>query len=379
MSKDYYEILSVSRQASQEEIKKAYRKLALKYHPDRNPGDKSKEEKFKEASEAYDVLRDPEKRKRYDQFGHAAFKRGGAGFQNISDIFSAFQDIFEGSEFHSGSFGGHSAFGSFFGGGIEDLFAGGFRSGRRSRRGSDLQHYLELDLTDVLKGAKKKLSFYGEVSCQACAGSGARPGTKREACPDCEGRGQTVSRKGFFSFSAACGRCQGQGTILKSPCAECYGRGRAKKKRTLTVSIPPGVDHGTQLRMRGEGEPGRHGAPSGDLFLEVRIKSHPIFEKSGKNLKMPLPISYLQALLGAEKTIPSLEGKEKIMVPPGACPGEQIRLAGRGLPETVNFPEKRGDIICEIQVEMPKKLKKREEILLREIAGIKKESVLGKT
>ena len=375
MPKDYYKVLAVPKSASPEDIKKAYRKLALKYHPDRNQGDKAMEEKFKEASEAYDVLRDPEKRKRYDQFGHAAFKGGGSGFQNISDIFTAFQDIFGGQDFsgfESQSFG--------FGGGRGSIFEGFFGAApprSRSRRGADLQYLLELDLKEVLTGAAKPISFHGEISCPSCKGSGARPGTKRKTCPQCGGQGQTVSQKGFFSLSSPCRRCQGQGSILESPCAKCYGQGRMKKKRSLTVTIPPGVDQGTQLRMRGEGEPGAHGAPPGDLFLEVRLKSHPVFEKSGKNLRMPLSISYLQALLGTERDIPCLEGREKIAVPPGSGPGSRIRLEGKGLPQEPNSP-RRGDLICEIQVDMPKRLKKKEEALLREIAGLKKESVLKK-
>ena len=381
MPKDYYEILSVPKNASQEEIKKAYRKLALKYHPDRNQGNKAKEEKFKEASEAYDVLRDSEKRSRYDRFGRAAFKGrgGGAGFQNVNDIFSAFRDIFEGFDLHSeGGFESHSnAFSSFGFGGFEDFFGPAASRRRESRRGADLQYRLELELKEVLTGAKKEISFRGEVSCSACKGSGARPGTKRKTCLHCQGEGQVINRKGFFSLSTPCGHCQGKGSVLESPCAECYGQGRTKKTRVLTVSIPPGVDHGTHLRMRGEGEPGDYGAKPGDLFLEIRLKSHPLFEKSGKNLKIPVSISYLQALLGAEKTIPCLDREEKIVIPPGSSSGGQIKLAGRGLPEALNSP-RRGDLICEIHVEMPKKLKKREESLLREIADLKKESVFGK-
>ena len=364
MSKDYYDVLSVSRQATQDEIKQAYRKLALKYHPDRNPGDKAKEEKFKEASEAYQILGDSEKRQQYDQFGHQAFSgAGGVHFDDLGDIFSAFRDIFEDSSFSSRGF--------------EDFFTNGSSSfSRRRARGSDLQYPIELSLKEVLTGVNKEISFQGEVFCSSCKGTGAKTGTKRTKCSSCGGKGQVFTRKGFISFAGACSQCRGEGTILETPCAECYGRGKSTKKRTLTVKIPAGVDHGTPLRMRGEGEPGIQGMESGDLYIDIRLKSHPQFIKSGQNLKAMASITYLQALLGSEKEIQTLTGKEKILIPKGTQSGDKIVLSHNGLPSLRN--PTRGDLICEIKVEISKKLKKKEETLLREIADLKKESVLPK-
>ncbi len=360
MPKDYYEVLSVPKGAGQDEIKKAYRKLAFKYHPDRNKGDKAKEEKFKEASEAYQVLSDPKKREQYDRFGHGAFN-GRGGFQDVGDIFETFKDIFSSSDF----FGGGGL------GGFEDLFSpSGFR---RVRKGADLGHEVEIDLKEVLTGAEKEISFRGNSSCSICNGSGARPGTKRKKCPQCRGRGQTVSQKGFFSFASSCSFCQGQGSVLESPCGNCYGKGAVHKKRVLNVKIPPGVSNRTRLRLQGEGEPGGAGGTPGDFYLEIRLKPHPLFTKEGKNLKALVPITYLQALLGVEKPFQGLTGDAILKIPPGATHGLQIRLPHQGLPG-INDPE-RGDLVCEVQLTMPKKLKKREEELLREIADLKKEKV----
>ena len=364
--KDYYDILSVSRDASQDQIKQAYRKMALKYHPDRNKGDKSKEEKFKEASEAYQVLGDSKRRQQYDQFGHNAFGGGSQGFSNfedLGDIFSAFKDIFEEPSFFGGGQGGAS---------FEDLFTGG-RSRRSRHRGADLQYALELNFKEVLTGAKKDISFQGEVSCSGCKGTGAKPGTRKIKCSHCEGKGQVFSRKGFISFSSTCPQCRGQGAVLETPCAQCYGRGKATQKRTLQVKIPAGVDHGTQLRMREEGEPGVQGAEAGDLYIEVRLKHDSQYIKSGKNLKVRLSITYLQALLGCQKEVSTLTGKEKIRVPKGTQSGDKLILSHEGLP-SLKDPT-RGDLIYEIQVEIPKKLKKKEENLLRQIAELKKEIV----
>ena len=363
MSKDYYEVLNVSKSASQEEIKKSYRKLALKYHPDRTQGDKAKEEKFKEASEAYQVLGDPKKREQYDRFGHGAFN-GQGGFQDVGDIFESFKDIFGGSQFGGGQFGG----------GFEDLFSSsGFR---RPSRGTDLYHEVELDLKEVLTGVEKKISFQAHSACSVCKGSGAKPGSSRKRCSQCGGKGQRTTQKGFFAFSSTCSFCKGQGTVLESPCGNCYGKGILKKKRTLTVKIPPGVNSGTRLRLQGEGEPGAQGSVSGDFYLEVRLKSHSRFIKKGKDLKVFIPITYTQALLGTEKNFQGLTEVEKLIIPPGTQPGEQIRLAHCGLPDLQD--PVRGDLICTIKVEMPKRLKKKEEELLREIAELKKESISNK-
>ena len=386
MPKDYYEILSVPRSASNEEIKKAYRKLALKYHPDRNKGDKAKEEKFKEASAAYEVLSRPEKRAQYDRFGHSAFKGQSMDFQEAREMFSSlFGNL--------GDFFGQAGGGGFsggFGGFAADGFSSFFSSGRsRPSRGSDLRYRLDLDLKDALTGAKKDISFHGEVRCAPCDGSGAKPGTGREKCPRCGGRGRTFSRDGVFSIARSCNRCNGEGSFIKTPCAECNGRGRIRKKRVLTVNIPPGADSGARLRLKGEGEPGSGpnlggpnlGAgggrgPDGDLYVEVTLKPHPVFEKKGRDLKMSLSLSYLQALLGMKKKIKTLDDSETVAVPPGTQPGDWIRLPGRGLPGIDN--PRRGDLICEAQVLFPKKLKKKEEELLRRIAELKKEDVAEK-
>lgn len=367
MPKDYYEVLSVPKNASQEEIKKAYRKLAFKYHPDRNKGDKAKEDKFKEASEAYQVLGDSQKREQYDRFGHNAFN-GRGGFQDVGDIFETFKDIFN-TDFFGGSFGGGGGFGGF-----EELFSSsGFG---RARKGADLYHEVELELKEVLTGTEKEISFHGNSSCSTCKGSGAKPGTSRKRCSKCNGKGQRVSQKGFFSFATTCSFCQGKGTVLETPCGSCYGKGIVKKRRTLNVKIPAGVNSGTRLRLQGEGEPGPQGAASGDFYLEVRLKSHPLFIKKGRDLKTSISITYLQALLGTEKSFPGLTGKETISIPPGTQPETRIKLAHQGLPGLEN--PTRGDLICEIKVELPKKLKKKEEDLLREIADLKKESILDK-
>ncbi len=366
MPKDYYDILSVSKTASQDEIKKAYRKLAFKYHPDRNKGDKGKEEKFKEASEAYQVLGDPKKRRKYDSFGHSAFN-GGGGFQDVGDIFEAFKDIFGASDFFGRGFrGGFSGF--------EELFSSS--NFERVKKGADLYHEVKLDLKEALTGAEKEISFHGHSSCSICKGSGAQPGTKRTACRQCKGRGQHISQQGFFSVARACSSCGGQGSVLESPCGNCYGKGIVRKKRALTVKIPPGVSSGTKLRLQGEGEPGPSGAPPGDFYMEVRLKPHSLFVKDGRDLRASISISYLQALLGTEKSLRGLTEKETVKIPPGTQPGAQIRLPHRGLP-SLNNPT-RGDLICEIHVDLPKKLKKREEELLREIADIKRESISEK-
>ena len=356
--RDYYDILSVSKNASQDEIKKAYRKLAFKYHPDRNKDDKQAEDKFKEASEAYQVLSDSKKRANYDRFGHSSFNGRGGGFQDVEDIFSAFSDIFS-----DGFFGGS---------GFDDLFSSGAKQKRRAR-GNDLHYQLELDLKEVLTGVKKDISFKADSVCSTCKGSGAKPGTSPKTCPHCQGTGKTVSQQGFFTFSTTCSACRGEGVIIEHPCASCYGKGIQKKKRTLSVKVPPGVSHGTNLRLQGEGEPGPRGGPTGDFYVEVRLKAHPIFTKQGRDLISSVKVSYLQALLGAEIEIKSLTEKELIKIPAGTRSGTKLKLPNKGLPG-LNNPV-RGDLIFKVDLEIPKKLKKKEEELLREIADLKKESV----
>ena len=371
--KDYYQVLSVSRNASQEEIKKAYRKQAFKYHPDRNKGDKAKEEKFKEASEAYQILSNPKKREQYDRFGHSAFS-GTGGFQDVGDIFETFKDIFSNSDFFGGSFSKVRE-GSFSG--FEDLFSSSPFQQRGKPKGADLSTQVQLSLKEVLHGTEKKISFHGNCLCSSCKGSGAKPGTHKKTCSYCNGKGQRVKRKGFFAFASTCSHCNGQGSLLESPCALCYGKGIVRKKRSIDVKIPPGVKAGMRLRLAGQGEPGgQENALPGDLYLEVRLQPDARFERREKDLHTLISISYLQALLGTEVSLEGLSGKEKLSIPPGSSSGLNLRIPHKGLPG-LNGGE-RGNLVCEIQVKMPKKLKKKEEELLREIAELKGEAVSSK-
>lgn len=361
MQSDYYEILGVERNASADEIKKAYRKMAMKYHPDKNPGDKSAEDKFKEAARAYEVLSDQGKRQRYDQFGHqgvdgpAGF--GGGGFHDINDIFSSFGDIF----------------GDLFGG-------GGARQGRRRngpQRGMDLRYFLEVDLEDVIEGTKKEISFEIDKNCDTCSGSGAQPGTQPETCGQCGGSGQVVRQQGFFSLATPCGVCQGTGQVIKHKCGDCRGSGRIPSEKKLRVNVPAGVGDGTQLRLTGEGEPGKLGGPAGDLYVEVRIRPHDEFVRKDIHLYGIKEISYLQALLGAELKVKTLRGEATLSIPRGTNPGDVVTLEGEGVP-SLRSGRRVGNLFFEIKVHIPKKLSKSEEKLLREIAADKKEDVAEK-
>jgi molecular chaperone DnaJ len=364
MKRDFYEILGVQRDADADTIKKAYRKLAMQHHPDKNPGNKESEDLFKEAARAYEVLSDKDKRSRYDRFGHQGVDGpggmgGGPGFQDVGDIFEAFGDIF----------------GDFFGGGA------GRGAGRRNpntpRRGADLRYILEIELTDVLDGVQKPISFQGEEACKTCEGSGAEPGTHPETCPACGGRGQVVRSQGFFSMATTCGQCRGTGTVIRHPCKKCRGQGRIPIERKLLVSVPAGVDTGTQLRMTGEGEPGTRGAPAGDLYVELRVKDDPRFERDGSNLYGEIGISYLQALLGGEVEVETLRGKKTLPIPRGCQYGQELKLAGEGLPSLRSA--RVGDLIYLVKVTFPKKLTKEEEKLLRQIAESKGETTAGKS
>ena len=356
MKRDFYEILGVARDAEADVIKKAYRKLAMKFHPDQNPGDKAAEDSFKEAARAYEVLSDANKRARYDRFGHqgvdgpGAGGGGGGGFADASDIFEAFGDIF----------------GDFFGG------QGGQRSrgGRGGvRRGNDLRYVMEIELKDVVTGVQKPINFQCEDGCDACGGSGAEPGTRPETCPTCNGRGQTVRQQGFFSMAAPCAQCRGRGTVIKSPCRKCRGEGRVAVDRKLLVTVPAGVDSGTQLRMTGEGEGGANGAPAGDLYVELRVKAHPRFERDGATLYTEIEVSYLQALLGGDIEVETLRGKKTVHVPKGCQYAQELKIPGEGLPSLRST--RAGDLICVTKVVIPKKLGKDEEKLLKQISQIK--------
>jgi molecular chaperone DnaJ len=373
MAKDYYEILGVEKGSQKEAIKKAYRQLAMKYHPDRNPGDKAAESKFKEAAEAYGVLSDDDKRQRYDRFGHAGvngFGGGGGGgpqgFHDISDIFSAFGDVF--GDIFGGGVGG-------FGGGPGSArqSRGGARS--RARRGSDLRYYLEIELKDVLQGTQKEIEFNTEESCKTCEGSGAKPGTKPENCKTCGGSGQVVRQQGFFTMATTCHTCRGEGQTIKEVCTKCRGGGRTAIKRKLSINVPAGVDSGTQLRLSAEGESGYFGGGAGDLYVEIRVLDDDKFERDGQTLHSELKISYLQALLGAEIEVETLSGKKTLEVESGSHDGTLIKLRHEGLPSVRSST--RGDLVYHVKVNIPKKLSKKEEELLREIATEKGEEVLG--
>lgn len=363
--KDYYEILGVPRNADAATIKKAYRQLAMKFHPDKNPGNKEAEDKFKEAASAYEVLSSPEKRAKYDQFGHAAFSHGAGaggfqGFSDINDIFASFGDIF----------------GDIFG----DAMMGGGRGrgGRRSRaaRGADLRYILDIELKDVIDGCEKDVTFDSEDSCEACGGSGSDSKHKPETCVTCHGAGQIVRAQGFFSMASTCPTCRGEGQVIKHPCKKCHGKGRVESKRKIKVKVPQGVDTGTRLRLTGEGEGGFYGGPAGDLYVEMRVKDDKRFERRENDLIGRVEVSYLQAILGAEVEVETVKGREFIEIPAGTQPGEMIRLGGKGIPSLRGYG--RGDLYFEVKVQIPKKISKREEESLREMAEALGENVQKK-
>ena len=342
--RDYYEVLGLKRGAEDEDVKRAYRRLAMKHHPDRNPGDAEAEEKFKEASEAYEVLSDREKRSAYDQFGHAGVDpsvggMGGAGFNgSFSDIFS---DVFG------------------------DLFSGG-RAGRggRSGRGADLQYNLQLDLEQAVQGDNVEVSVPVLASCADCDGSGAKAGSHPSTCPECSGAGQIRVAQGFFSLQQTCPRCRGAGQILRDPCRTCGGRGRVEKRKKLSVRIPPGVDTGDRIRLNGEGEAGQRGAPPGDLYVQVEVRDHPIFVREGRHLFCEVPFSFVDAALGGEIEVPTLSGRVKLRVPPETQTGKLFRLRGKGLTPVRGGPL--GDLHCKVVVETPVKLTEAQKDLLRQ-------------
>jgi molecular chaperone DnaJ len=349
--RDYYEILGVEREASVEIIKKSYRKLALANHPDRNPGDEEAVERFKEAAEAFEVLSDTEKRTLYDRYGHAGVSGrngGGQGFQDISDIFDAFGDLF-------GAFGG-----------------GGSR-GRQGRKGDSLRTQTTIDLLQAAKGCTQTLEIQRHETCQTCAGSGAKPGTTPESCAYCAGRGQVVQSQGFFRVQTTCPACHGAGQVIREKCSNCRGTGRQLKNERLEVKIPPGVDNGMQLCLRGEGDPGQQGGPAGDLYCEIHVREHPFLRREGQHLTCQVPITFSQAALGAEIEIPTLDGRHALDVPAGTQPGEVFRLKRQGMPD----PHGRGtgDLLVQVMVEVPKKVSGRQAELLRELAELERSHV----
>ena len=348
---DYYALLGIDRTATAEEIASAYRKTARKYHPDLNPGDEEAVEKFKLCAEAFEVLKDPEKKEIYDRYGKAGLDRNGGGpaFQDVGDIFGAFGDLF----------------GDFFGG-------GGRSSG--ARQGADVRCGVTLDLHEAAKGVSKEIKFRRHEVCKTCGGSGAKPGTKPEVCKYCGGRGRVQQSTGIFSIQTTCPKCGGRGTVIEQPCVDCRGSGLTSQEVTLEVRIPAGVDSGVRLRIQGEGDRSPNGGPSGDCYVFVQIKKHPLFRREGQDLICQIPIGYAQAALGAEIEVPTLDGVEKIKIPAGTQNGEIIRLKGRGMPiPRRNFA---GDLLIQVVIEVPTKIKPEHEAILRKLAEYEGDSVL---
>jgi molecular chaperone DnaJ len=346
--RDYYEVLGVPKNASDDEIKKAYRKLAMKYHPDRNQDNQqSAEAKFKEAKEAYEILSDAQKKAAYDQYGHAGVDpnmRGGPGAEGFGGGFAeAFGDIF----------------GDIFGGA-----RGGARGGRQMFRGSDLSYAMEITLEEAAAGKETQIRIPSWEECATCHGSGAKPGTSPTTCATCHGQGVVQMRQGFFSVQQACPHCHGSGKIIKEPCSTCHGQGKIKQQKTLEVKIPAGIDNGMRIRSAGNGEPGTGGGPPGDLLIEIRLKKHPIFERNGDDLHCSVPISFAAAALGGEVQVPTLDGKAAIDIPEGTQAGKQFRLRGKGIKGVRStYP---GDLYCHISIETPVKLTEYQRKLLKE-------------
>ena len=359
--RDYYEVLGVAKGASADEIKRAYRRMAIKYHPDKNPDDKAAETKFKECAEAYEVLSDPEKRKQYDQFGHEGLR--GAGMHdfsrmNVEDIFSMF--------------GFDDFFGGIFGG-------GGRRTGRRSgpARGYDLETGVELTLGEIARGTDKTIEFTRQDRCPECSGSGSAKGSQPARCSVCGGSGQVAKGGGFFQMVSTCPQCRGAGKIVTHPCKRCKGSGRVPKKRTVTLKIPAGVHEGQGIRVAGEGEPGRDGGTKGDLYCYVRIKPHEFLERDGNSLIAVVPISFTQAALGATIDVPSLNGTQQLKIPPGTQYGSVFRIRGQGLPDYRTG--RSGDQLVQVTVETPTNLNTKQKELLREFAQTENKRVSPKS
>ncbi len=353
--RDYYEVLSVTRTADSDTIKKSYRKLALQFHPDRNPNDKAAEEKFKEAAEAYAVLSDADKRARYDQFGHSLGGQGFSGFEGFEDAFGGFNDIF--GDLFEGFFGGE----------------GGRRRGR-GQRGADLEYTVELELAEVLTGKTFDLEIPRKESCGECQGTGAEKGSRKKTCSDCGGRGEVRVSQGFFTLRRTCPRCHGEGESIEKPCQACHGEGRVRKTRKLQVKIPPGIEHGSRLRVTGEGEAGQGGASRGDLYIPVLIKKNRTFERQGQDIYCEVLIPYTVAVLGGEVEVPTLTGKTALDIPGGTPAGKVLKIKGEGVP-AFGVAERRGDQYVKVDIEIPSKLSKTERELLEKLAAERKEKV----
>lgn len=350
--RDYYEVLGVDRGVSAAELSKAYRKLAIKYHPDSHPDDEEAISKFKEAAEAYEVLGDEEKRARYDQYGHAGVDGNAGGFQDVGDIFEAFGDIFGGSIF-------------------EDFFGG--RSRKRVRRGADIRCDVTLDLEEAATGTKKQVSLTRHEPCGPCDGSGAEPGSEPQICGRCRGQGQVVQATGILRVQTACPQCRGSGKIITSPCRDCDGSGALPRSVSLEVTIPAGVDDGMRVRLAGEGQASPDGGPAGDAYCFIQVRSHSIFRREGSDLAIQVPLSYSQAVLGTSIEIPTLGGKKEIEIPGGTQSGEVFELRGLGMPDPRSGV--RGDLLVQTFVEIPKKVSGPQEELLRQLAEMEEQNV----
>jgi len=356
-TKDYYEILGVERTASAEQIKKAYKRAAMKYHPDRNPEDAEAEQRFKECAEAYEVLSDPQKRQRYDQFGHEGLRGAGIhdfGGMNSNDIFSMFEDLFGDLGFGGGRRGG-----------------GG---GTRARRGYDLETEIDIELDDVLNGTTREVGFTRQDTCETCDGSGAKAGTTPDTCDTCQGQGRVAVRQGFFQMVRTCPHCQGEGRIIREKCGDCHGTGRQPSDRTLEVEVPAGIHDQQVIRVPGEGEPGERGGPRGDLHVVVHVKPHELFQRDGDNLVLRMPVSFSQAALGATVEVPTLDDKHELKIPRGTQHGKTFTIRGAGLPNLRTG--RKGDLVMQTLIEIPKKLSKKQEELLHEFAQTENHDVM---
>ncbi|MGM0905851.1 MAG: molecular chaperone DnaJ [Pseudomonadota bacterium] len=348
-TQDFYQVLGVSKDANERDIKKAYKRMAMKYHPDRTKGDKEMEIKFKEIKQAYEVLSDPQKRQMYDQYGHEAFEQARQG----------------GGGHGAGGFGGGADFADIFGDVFGDIFGGGRRQQARAQRGADLRYNLDMSLEEAVRGKTVELEIPTLVECGDCGGSGAKKGSKPQTCGHCHGAGQIQMRQGFFAVQQTCPQCRGKGTIISDPCRTCHGQGRKEETKTLSVKIPSGVDTGDRIRLANEGEAGEHGAPAGDLYVQVHVREHPIFARDGNNLFCEVPVSFTKAALGGDIEVPTLDGKVKLKVPKETQTGKHFRLRGKGVKSVRTGAV--GDLICKVVIETPVNLSSKQRDMLQEL------------